>query len=77
MPLDFSLWGDISARMDKGAPEGRESVSEFKRRLRRVALATPRSTVVKAVEAMKSRARMIYDADGSDIARDCVGMPGQ
>ena len=56
--------------MDKGAPEGRESVSEFKRRLRRVALATSRSTVVKVVEAVKSRARMIYDADGSDIARD-------
>ena len=70
MPLDFALGGDISARMDKGAPEGRESVSEFKRRRRRVARATPRSTVVKAVEAMKSRARMIYDADGSDIARD-------
>ena len=38
--------------MDKGAPKDRESVSEFKRRLRRVALATPRSTVVKVVEAV-------------------------
>ena len=56
--------------MDKGAREGRESVSEFKRRLRRVALATPRSTVVKAVEAMKNRASMAHDADGSVIARD-------
>ena len=62
--------GAIFARIDKGAPEGRESVSEFKRRLRRVALATPRSTVVKAAEAMKNRASMVYEADGSVIARD-------
>ena len=70
MPFDFSPWCASPPRIDKGAPEGRESVSELKRRLRRLALATPRSTVVKAVEAMKSRARMIYDADGSVIARD-------
>ena len=70
MPLDFSLWRTIEDAMDKCAPKGRESAAVYKARLRRVALRTPTSVVRKAVEAMKKRAQMIYNAGGKDIARD-------
>ena len=70
MPLDFSLWEHIAERMQDGAPAGRESVSAFKRRLRRVAMTTPVSVVRAAVAAMRTRATMIWAADGKDIARD-------
>ena len=70
MPLDFTLWESIREAMDKCNPRGRESLAAFKARLRRVALRTPKSVVKKAVEAMKKRAQMIYDADGANIERD-------
>ena len=70
MPLDFSLWNDISSRMDKSAPGGRESAKAFKARLRRTALRTSTTTVRSAVEAMRSRADQIWKAKGKDIARD-------
>ena len=69
MPLDFTLWASIEAAMAKCAPEGRESANAYKTRLRRVALNLPRAVVIKAVTAMKKRARKIYEADGGDI--DC------
>ena len=52
------------------APKGKETVADFKIRLRKVALATPVAVVRKAVEAMRSRAAAIADAQGGDIARD-------
>ena len=70
MPLDFNLWESIQAAMDRCNPPGRESLADFKARLRRVALRTPKPVVQKAVEAMKKRAQMIYDANGADIERD-------
>ncbi len=70
MPLDFSLWTDIGKRVRNTAPKGRESVSAFKQRLRRLALCTSTATVRAAVEAMRARAAMIWAADGKDIARD-------
>ena len=70
MPLDFSLWKDISDRVAEGAPKGKESVAAFKLRLRRVALSTPKPVVHKAVAAMRKRASMIWEAGGRDIARD-------
>lgn len=70
MPLDFSLWTDIEERMVECAPKGRESVEAYKVRLRRVAMRTPPATVLKAVKAMRQRARDIAEAKGGDIARD-------
>jgi hypothetical protein len=70
MPLDFSLWVYISMRVRESAPKGRETVAEFKERLRREALRTPSSVVRSAVESMRSRAKQIADAKGKDIARD-------
>ena len=70
MPLDFSLWSNISSRLRDCAPRGRETIAAFKLRLRRVALGTPTAVVRAAVEAMQTRAKMIADARGKDIARD-------
>ena len=70
MPLDFSLWAHIAKRVRESAPRGRESVADFKLRLRREALRTPSSVVRSAVEAMRMRARKIAEAKGKDIDRD-------
>ena len=70
MPLDFSLWNDIEKRLAEGAPEGAESVHDFKVRLRRVAIRTPKSHVRAAVAAMRSRAASIWRLKGEDIPRD-------
>ena len=70
MPLDFSLWTDISKRMQSTAPKGRESMEAFKARLRRMALRTSCKTVVAAFEAMRTRAKQIWEANGGNIARD-------
>ena len=70
MPLDFSLWADISKRVEAGAPRGKETVDEFKKRLRRVALQTSGARVRSAVEAMRTRAAQIWEHAGKDIPRD-------
>ena len=70
MPLDFTLWADISKRMAAAAPKGRETIAAFKMRLKRTALATPKATVRKALIAMRQRAAMICQAKGLDIAQD-------
>ena len=70
MPLDFSLWKNIGIRVAASAPVGNETVIEFKKRLRRVALRTPMRVVRAAVEAMRTRASAIWEAEGKDIAMD-------
>ena len=70
MPLDFCLWEDINDRMEMNAPKGYESAVAYKTRLRREALRTSTSIVRKAVEAMRKRAKQIWEAKGKDIARD-------
>ena len=70
MPLDFCLWEDINDRMEMNAPKGYESAVAYKTRLRRAALRTSTSIVRKAVEAMRTRAKQIWEAKGKDIACD-------
>ena len=70
MPLDFSLWADISTRTAAASPKGKETVKAFSQRLKRFALRTPRATVLAAVGAMKTRTRQIWEAGGKGIARD-------
>ena len=70
MPLDFSLWANISKRMDASAPSGRETADDFKKRLRRVALSTPRASVADMVGKIRGKATEIWAAKGKDIRSD-------
>ena len=70
MPLDLSLWANISGRMDAGAPRGKESAAAFKKRLRSTALRTPKSDVRNMVAKIRAKAQEIYEADGKDIRSD-------
>ena len=69
-PLDFSLWVNIEKRMHASALNGRESIEDYKIRLRRTALSTPTAAVRKMVEAMRKRARLIWEAKGGDVSED-------
>ena len=57
MPLHYLLWDAIREKMKLNAPRGRESLADFKIRLRRIALATSPAVVRKAVAKMNSRCR--------------------
>ena len=70
MPLDFSLWVAIQAKMDQHRLTGPESPESFKNRLRTTALALPREVVTKALLDMKCRILAIRDAEGKRIASD-------
>ena len=70
MPLDFSLWAAIQAKMDEYRLTGPESPESFKKRLRSTALSLPRDVVVKALLDMKRRILAIRDAEGKRIASD-------
>ena len=72
MPLDFSQWHNMGGggRTQLSTPKGKESMSAFKERFRRVALATPAATPCTAAAAMRSRAAMVVTAKGKDIRRD-------
>ena len=48
----------------------KETVDEFKKRLRRTAMNLPASLIRKAVEAMPKRAAAVAKAGGGDIPRD-------
>ena len=55
----------------KGSPKaGHESVESYKIRLRKVAMATSRAMIKRAVLSMSGRIKAIYDAKGGHIARD-------
>ena len=66
--LDYSLWAQITTHMrkaEKQLPKGfKESREEYKARLRRTALALPRSVVGKAVGDMERRVRELQKATG-------------
>jgi transposase len=69
-PLDFSLWHAIETRMDKNTPKKKETVEEYKKRLRRTALATPKHIVRKAVMNILPRALAVIKELGGNIPRD-------
>ena len=70
-PLDFCIWADIERRALNGSPKtGRESVEAYKVRLRKVAMATSRAMIKRAVLSMSTRVQAVYDAEGGHIARD-------
>ena len=69
--LDYSLWAYINTKMreqEKAFPANKkESVKQFKDRLRRTALIIPARVVRKAVNDMHARVRKVFDADGGHI----------
>ena len=56
--------------MDKGKSPKKESVSQYKTRLRRTAMAIPEAVIRKAVMSIKTRAKAVVEAKGGDIAAD-------
>lgn len=70
-PCDFFLWNSIESRMQKCDPKSAgETVEQYKKRLRKIALATPPRVLGKAVASIKKRAHAIYNADGGNIRFD-------
>ena len=56
--------------MEKNEPKGRETVEQFKARLRKAAFSLPKSEVLAAVASMKKRAKAVVDSSGGDIDLD-------
>ena len=69
-PLDFFLWNNIEQRMEASAPKGKESMDQFKKRLRKTAMSTSKRLLGKAVASIKKRAKAIHAAGGGDIDFD-------
>ena len=68
-PLDFYLWSEVERRMAKKTT-GRESLAQYKARLRRTAMAIPAKQIKAAVACIQTRAAMVVKAKGRDIPRD-------
>ena len=67
--LDYSLWATINKRMRQQEAEfpknKKETVDEYKKRLRRTALSLPTAEVKKAVGDMHRRCALVVKAQGS------------
>ena len=63
------MWSAIN---DKALKEctGGDTIDEYKKKLRSIALRMPRKDVRLAVEQIKKRAQAIFEANGDNIARD-------
>ena len=70
MPLNYSPWVAIQAKMDERRLTGPESPESFKNRLHSTALALPRNVVTRALLDVKRRILAIRDAEGKRIASD-------
>ena len=64
MPLDYSLWTQIDAKMAECEPTGRETKLAFLARLKRCARSLPKATVRKTVRRMKANLNVLIDARG-------------
>ena len=70
-PMDFFLWADIEKRMMQSAPKaGNEKVEEYKRRLRKTAMATSKRTIRRALASMPKRIAAVVEAKGNHISID-------
>ena len=69
-PFDFFLWENITDRMEASAPSGHETIDELKKRMRRVALRTPKAVIRKAILQMSTRIQKVYEEKGGDIDID-------
>jgi len=70
-PLDYCIWENIETRMLKGGPKkGRETVEQYKARLRQTAMKTSRVLIKKAILNMNARIMAVYKAQGGNIDMD-------
>ena len=69
-PCDYSLWAEVQGRLDKQKAPARESVDDFKARLKRAAMSIPPAVINKMLTSMVSRTRAVYDENGGRIPRD-------
>ncbi len=64
MPLDYSLWTQIDAKLAECEPTGRETKLAFLARLKRCARSLPKATVRKTARRMKASLSELTDARG-------------
>ena len=69
-PMDFFLWAEVERRMFAAKAPSKETVAQYKTRLRRTAFAIPGSVIEKTVADFKRQTTAVYNADGGDIHRD-------
>ena len=69
-PLDYFLWSEVERRMDMQPAPKKETVEQYKARLRRTAMAIPKAVIRKGIMSLKKRARAVMEAHGGDIPRD-------
>lgn len=70
MPLDYCLWDEIEDRVCAKTVTGKETVTQYKRRLCNVAKKIPAKTINKCLLQMKKRVAAIIDAKGKHIKMD-------
>ena len=69
-PMDHFLWDEVERRMQTSTPTHVESISDFKARLRRVALGIPEAVIRKSVADLKKRIVDCYNNDGKFVKWD-------
>ena len=69
-PLDFSLWKTVEIRAREGFGKKTVTVKEYKAKLRQTALRLSAKIVGKAVQKMKERIALVFEAKGGNIPRD-------
>ena len=69
-PLDYFLWEEVQNRMSKTEPVKIESVGDFKRRLRKIAMSIPRAVIRKGVLDLNKRVKACAANKGGHIPRD-------
>jgi len=68
--LDYFLWSEVERRMAKSRVTKIETAEEYKKRLRRTAMAIPRAVIQRAIRGMKKRAAAVVKAAGNSISMD-------
>ena len=68
--MDYFLWNEVERRMMAGKAKGKETVGQYKARLRRTAKSIPTSMIKRAVKQMKKRASAVVKEKGGDIDLD-------
>jgi hypothetical protein len=68
--LDFYVWSEIERRALLSKAASVDTAAKYKARLRRIAKALPRDTVLKATAGIAARAKEVVQAKGGHISKD-------